>query len=183
MARPRTLCDIKIGLKAAAFSITLARGHHLFYGQLVNPMKSHFRRLRSNWLPKGREESNVDSFFFSSQKESQSRWFTTDARFAILLPWLWFTFKGTILSRRGMDFRTCVSFCSLAQLSLRGYFIFSSIHISVVLRYALYDWCIDMYNEFFRLPLEYRDTISIYEFVYRSFDVSFLFPFFFLSLF
>lgn len=82
-----------------------------------------------------------------------------------------------------MDFRTCVSFCSLAQLSLRGYFIFSSIHISIVLRYALYDWCIDMYNEFFRLPLEYRDTISIYEFVYRSFDVSFLFPFFFLSLF
>lgn len=72
MARPRTLCDIKIGLKAAAFSITLARGHHLFYGQLVNPMKSHFRRLRSNWLPKGREESNVDSFFLEPKGKPKS---------------------------------------------------------------------------------------------------------------
>lgn len=71
MARPRTLCDIKIGLKAAAFSITLARGHHLFYGQLVNPMKSHFRRLRSNWLPKGREESNVDSFFLEPKRKAK----------------------------------------------------------------------------------------------------------------
>lgn len=115
----------------------------------------------------------------SSQKESQSRWFTTSSFVDLFKSYRYSRDAEWIFEFASLPVRYTKSLCAVI-LSL-----FRSIHIGCC-RYACYTIDILIYtsDEFFRFPLEYRNTISriCVSFLWFRFHF-FFFLFFFVSSF